>query len=93
MAKLNLNFHKQTGRHNPTEHELDQVVGVALSVEGIIKALEDYAYGKHEDTESVCINVCYALELLIEPVIDYLSNYAGEEPEPDEAEVTASGSE
>ena len=94
MAKLNLNFHEQTDRHNPTNHEIVQIGSVAFSVMAIIKTLEEYAAsGNHDDIDSVCVNVCYALELLIEPVCNYLSNYAGDAPAPEEAEKTASGSE
>jgi hypothetical protein len=89
MAKLNLNFHKQTGCHNPTKHEIVQIGSIAFGVEAIIKALGEYAERDHEDLGSVCMSVCSALELLIEPVCDYLSNYAGDAPDPEEAEETA----
>ena len=93
MATLNLNFHKQTGRHNPTKDEIVQIASVATSVEAIIKALEEYARGTRdaaEDMGSVCMSVCNALELLIAPVIVYLSEHAGDAPAPKEAEETAS---
>jgi len=84
MAKLNLNFHEQTGRHNPTKHELAQIESIALGIEAVIKTLGEYADADHEDLGSVCMSVCNALELLIDPVILYLSNYAGDTPAPEE---------
>jgi hypothetical protein len=96
MAALNLNFHKPKGRHNPTKHEIAQIESIAVSVEAIVKALAEYARGSRDDAEdmgSVCLGVCNALELLIDPVIVYLSDYAGDAPAPEEAEETASGSE
>ena len=89
MAKLNFNFHEQTGRHNPTKDEIVQIESLAFDIEGVVKALEEYASGEHEDIGSVCVGVCHTLELLIEPVIDYFSNFAGDAPAPEEAEETA----
>jgi hypothetical protein len=86
MAELNLNFHEQTGRHNPTEKEFCQIEGLAVSVDAIIKTLAVYAeHTNHnrEDIGGVCLWVCNALELLMEPVIEYLSNYAGGAPAPE----------
>ena len=83
MAKLNLNFHKQAGRHNPTKNEIVQIESVAVSIEAIIKTLAAYAECTRDDSADmgcVCISVCNALELLIDPVIEYLSNYAGDAP-------------
>jgi hypothetical protein len=84
MAKLNLNFHEKTGRHDPTEDEIVQIGCVAMGVQDIVKTLGVYANGNHDDIGGVCIGVCYALELLMEPVIGYLSNYAGDAPAPEE---------
>ena len=83
MAKLNLNFHQQIGRHEPTKNEIYQIEGIALSVEAIIKALGVYAYYKSEDTDGVCLCVCNTLELLMEPILEYLTNYAGDLPAPE----------
>jgi hypothetical protein len=83
MAELNLNFHKNTDRYNPTEDEIIQIESVAISIEAIIKTLAEYARGSRDDakdTRCVCLYVCNALELLMAPVIDYLSEYAGDVP-------------
>ena len=87
MAKLSLNFCEPTGRHEPTRNEINQIESVALSIEAMVKAL--YAYASEDAGEkphglhSVCMGVCNALELLIDPVIEYMANYAGQEPAPE----------
>ena len=86
MAELNLNFHKNIGRHNPTKNEIVQIESVAVSIESIIKALNAYADGNHRDIDVVCMGVCNAMELLIDPVIEYLSNYAGDAPTTEKTE-------
>jgi hypothetical protein len=86
MAEVNLNFHNQTSRYNPTERELCQIEGLAVSVDAIIKTLAEYAENTNhsrEDIGGVCLNVCNALELLMAPVIEYLCNYAGNVPTPE----------
>jgi hypothetical protein len=81
MAKLNLNFHEQTGRRNPTKDEIVQIESVAVSVEAIIKTLAAYTeHTRDEDIGCVCVSVCNVLEMLIDPVIGYLSEYAGNVP-------------
>jgi len=82
MAKLNLNFHKQAGRHNPTKNEIVQIESVTVSVEAIIKILATYAEYANDDSGDmggVCISVCNAMELLMRPVIEYFE-YAGNAP-------------
>ena len=80
MSKLNLNFEVPKERHEPTQNEIAQIEGLALSIEAIVKALEAYAayYGDKADLGNVCVGVCNALELLVDPVIEYFSNYAGD---------------
>ena len=91
MAELNLNFHKVTGRYKPTKSEIVQIEGLALSVEAILKTLNAYANENNDsgDMGGVVMGVCNALGLLIDPIIGYLSNYAGDLPTPEEAEKTA----
>jgi len=82
MAELNLNFHKQTGRHHPTKDEIVQIESAAVSVEAIIKMLAMYAEYTNDDRGDmggVCISVCNAMELLMRPVIEYFE-YAGNAP-------------
>jgi hypothetical protein len=89
MAKLNLNFHKNTEHRNPTKDEIVQIEGVAISVEAIIKTLAVYAEYTNDDSRDmggICTSVCNALELLIKPVVEYLSNYAGDVSAPEETE-------
>jgi hypothetical protein len=85
MGKINLNFIQNTGRHNPPKQEIHEVEGLAFSVEAIIKTLYAYANANDDkaDIGSVCMYVCYALELLMDPITEYLSNYAGDVPTPE----------
>jgi hypothetical protein len=85
MAKLNLNFHQQTGRRKPTENEIAQIGALAYSVEAIIKTLSVYTNENNNQNVdgNVCMSVCDALELLIEPIVDYMCNYAGDVPAPE----------
>jgi hypothetical protein len=87
MAKLNLNFVQKTGRYEPTKNEIYQLEGLALSIEAIIKTLYMYANEGKEDTTGVCMGVCNALEILIDPIVEYMGNYAGNiaTPESDQA--------
>ena len=87
MAKLNLSFHQQTKRYEPTKQEIYALEGIALSVEAIIKAMGEYC--DKDNTENahealgVCMSICNALELLIEPIVDYMGNYAGDKAAPE----------
>ena len=89
MAELNLNFHEPTSRCEPTKSEIVQIESVAISIDAIIKVLGAYARGSRDNAQDimgVCLGVCNALELLMGPVIEYLSEYAGDVPAPEEAE-------
>ena len=80
MAILNLNFHQPEGRRIPTEDEIHQIEGLARSVEAISKSLHAYAcntFANDDDITDVCLGVSNALELLIDPVIEYMTEYAG----------------
>jgi putative Mn2+ efflux pump MntP len=87
MGKLNLNFIQPTERYEPTKSEIAEIVGLALSVDALAKALEVYAIDSNENIDSVSIGVCNAIQLLINPVIVYLCNYAGDEPAPEKVEA------
>jgi len=84
MAKLSLNFHGPTGMSEPTENEIDQLGGLALDIKMIIKALGKCALegrDKNAETADICMGVCNVLELLMDPLVDYMMNYA-EAPQP-----------
>ena len=85
MAKLNLNFLDNSGRRDPTRSEIYQIQRLALSVTDIIKTLESYADENCDPSAAcgVCLSVCNALELLMDPIVDYMSNYAGNTPAPE----------
>ena len=89
MARLNLNFHETTERHDPTKGEIRQLAGIALSIEATVKALFVYASDaaggveRTKDLDMVCMGACNALELLIDPIVEYMNEYAGQEPCPE----------
>jgi hypothetical protein len=88
MAKLNLNFQKSE-RHNPTGDEIAQIEYVANGVVAIIKALGWYAQDAQDDRyEGVLMTALGTLELLMEPITEYFSEYAGKEPAEEEEEKT-----
>jgi hypothetical protein len=92
MAKLNLNFHQSTGRYNPTKYEIVQIESLALSIEAIIKVMAHYSVNYDNDKHSGeamsnCLGVFNALELLIEPIVEYMGDYAGDTPEPEQGEA------
>ena len=82
MAKLNLNFLDNSRRREPTKSEIYQIEYLALGVEGIIKTLGSYVNENPDPYVAcgVCLSVCNALELLMDPIVDYMSNYAGDTP-------------
>jgi len=90
---LNLNFYQQTGRRKPTQNEINQIADLSLGVKAIIKTLRVYAT-EYDSTEipagevsGVCISVCNALDLLMEPITEYMTNYAGDEALPEYTEI------
>ena len=85
MSELNLNF-LHSNRHEPTKSEITEIHGLALSIEAIVKALDGYAGYDDSDLSNVCMGVCTALELLIDPIIEYMGNYAGDLPTPEKGE-------
>ena len=78
MSKLKLNFYESTARREPTKSEIAQIEGLALGIEAIVKALKAYVLYYDDDTSSVCAGACNVLELLIDPIIEYMSTYAGD---------------
>ena len=90
MAELNLNFHQQKGRREPTKQEIYQIERLALNIKAIIKALyvytDDSCKNALEKSE-VCMGICDTVELLIEPIIEYMMDYAGSLPAQEEQEA------
>ncbi|MDR0448029.1 MAG: hypothetical protein LBH07_05115 [Treponema sp.] len=81
MAKLNVNFHQSTDRYEPTKSEITDIEALAFSVTAIIKTLWAYACvndKENGDVSDVCMCVCNALELLMEPITGYMTEYAGD---------------
>jgi len=95
MARLNLNFHQSMERHEPTENEIFQLANLSISIKSVIESLDVYCLeSKGKEKNDVCLGVCHALELLIDPIIDYLNEYAGNEAsyenEPNEVDPESS---
>ena len=86
MAKLSLNFHKTTGCYEPTQSEIGELETLALSIKAIVQVMARYTNdctdcGNNREPYEVtnnCASVFNALELLIEPLVKYMSGYAGE---------------
>jgi len=80
--ELRLDFTKENeNRRNPTRSEIAQIGYLALGVEGIIKMMGEYCNASQNPHEACGYvqSVTNVLEHLMIPIIDYLSNYAGDE--------------
>jgi len=90
MAKLNLNFHK-TGYYKPTQSEIGQLEELALSIKAIIQVMARYtvdhprATGTREVANN-CASVFNTLKLLMEPLVEYMTDSAGKEAAPESGE-------
>jgi hypothetical protein len=91
MTKLNLNFHETTGFCKPTESEIVQLETLARSINAIVQVMARYTNdcthcggdrGAYEVSDN-CACVFNALELLMEPLVNYMIDSAGKEAAPD----------
>jgi hypothetical protein len=95
MARLRLcSSPEETDRRRPlTESEIIELSIVAQSIAAITEVMQEYACvirgDKAQDALANCMGVFNVLEWLIQPVADYLNEYAGEEAKPEEPEQTA----
>ena len=84
MARLNLNFQEDKDYRNPTKREIVELEFLTMNVNSVIKVLAGYVMDNaNNELEEVTVNtigVLNALELLMEPIVDYMSNYAGKTP-------------
>jgi hypothetical protein len=91
MTKLNLSFRKTTGIFKPTESEIGQLETLARSINAIVQVMARYTNdctycGSHRGANEVtdnCACVFNALELLMEPLVNYMIDSAGKEAAPD----------
>lgn len=85
MAKLNLNFYETTDRREPTKSEILDLELIALGAGAIAKALRAYSMNYHDTPDfcADCAGVCNVLEILMDPNIEYFSEYAGSAAPPD----------
>ena len=91
MAKLNLNFHKTTGCYEPTKSEIGQLEALTLSIKAIVQVMARYTVDHPSDEEARevtnnCASVFIALESLMEPLVEYMTTYAGKEAAPESGE-------
>jgi len=92
MADLNLSFRETIGVCVPTESEIVQLVTLARSINAIVRVMARYTNdcthcgsdrGAYEVSDN-CACVFNALELLMEPLVNYMIDSAGKEAAPDE---------
>ena len=87
MAKLNLNFLRSSGCCEPTESEIGELEILTLSIKAIVQVMARYTNdctdcGSNRGTYEVannCASVFNALELLMEPLVLYMTTHAGKE--------------
>jgi hypothetical protein len=67
-------------RHSPTPDEIHQIASVALGIESIIRVMSEYTCDTRKDNDMLdnCSFVFDILKLLVAPVTQYLTEYAGE---------------
>jgi hypothetical protein len=84
MAKLELCFRPEEDskeRRPPTDYEINELTIAIQGVAAIVQVMATYACNNphgEEDGQGVFGSVFNVLEWLIEPVEDYMFNYAGE---------------
>ena len=83
MAKLALCFREEKEFRPLTSNEINGVTIAAQGAAAVVRVMRDYAIenprGEDDDALGVYGCVFGVLELLMEPVTDYLFNYAGKE--------------
>jgi len=93
MAELSLSFHETTGVCKPSESEIGQLETLARSINAIVQVMARYTNdctycgsdrGVYEVSDN-CACVFNALELLMEPLVNYMIDSAGKEAAPDES--------
>jgi hypothetical protein len=86
MAKLALCFRDEKGEGPLTSAEINSVAMAAFGASAIIHVMGEYiaANPKEDDSKDDVYNsVFHVLELLMEPITDYLNEYAGQEAAPE----------
>jgi hypothetical protein len=89
MTRLTLCFTpEETDRRPLTKSEIIELSIVAQNIAAITEVMQEYACvvraDKAYDALVNCMGVFNVLEWLIQPVTDYLTEYAGEEAAPEE---------
>jgi len=88
MAELALCFREKKEYRNLTRHEIFGIVKASQGASAIIRVMREYAnhypYGEEDDLLGIYGCAFNVLELLMDPVTDYLFGFAGKEAEPEE---------
>jgi hypothetical protein len=86
MAKLALCFRDKEKHRSLTSTEIESVAMAAYGVSAIIHVMGEYlsTNPQEEDSEGVYSSVFNVLELLMEPITDYLNEYAGTAAAPEQ---------
>jgi hypothetical protein len=70
-----------------TAYEINEINLAIQGAAAIVGFMRDYALDTSDDNAaSKCSSACAVLEWLLEPVSDYLCNFAGEEQIPDQGD-------
>ena len=93
MADLSFCFKEKCNKYcNPTKHEINELSNTTQGAHAIIKVMRDYATdipnGKVCDTLGIFGAVFNVLDWLLEPVNEYMFEYAGGLAEPEAEEKT-----
>jgi hypothetical protein len=92
MAKLALCFRDEKEGRPLTSTEINGVTIAAQGASAIIHVMGEYLAGNPQEddySDDIYISVFNVLELLMEPVTDYLSDYAGTPAVPKQEHETA----
>ena len=91
MADLTLCFAENSEDRPLTSHEINELIIAAHGAHAIIKVMREYGnnypQGKGNDTLGIYGSVFTILDLVMEPIRDYLCEYAGHEAAPEKVEA------
>ena len=87
MADLSFCFTEKKEERNLTVSEINDITMAAQGIHAIIKVMNEYAINNQQDKDDDALgiysSVFNVLDLLMDPIRDYLSAYAGSEAAPE----------
>jgi hypothetical protein len=86
--KLKLCFTDDGNSHRPlTGYEINELGAAAQAISAIARVMGEYVCdcSSEEENHGIFISMFTVLEWLIEPVVDYLDEYAGDPAAPEDA--------